>query len=86
LTFKPDIVIPNGFTDAIDCLTFESMEELDEKIDYCLANQSKVAEIVEAGHQRLLAHHTTARRAEYFLEHAMKAVARDGYCERFYSP
>jgi Glycosyl transferases group 1 len=83
-TYTPDIVIPNGFTDGVNAVMFSSIPEFEQKLDYYLANPAKVAEIAEAGHRHLLAHHTTAHRAAYFLEVALPAVQRPGSCDRFY--
>jgi len=84
-TYTPDIVIPNPFTDGINCVTFSSMSEFEEKLDHYLSHPARITEIAEAGYDHLLAHHTTARRAAYFLDLALPAVNRTGFCERFYT-
>ncbi len=85
LTYAPDTVIPNGFTDGVNCVTFSSIPEFEEKLDHYLAHPDRVREIAEAGHNHLLAYHTTAHRAAYFLGLAMQAVNRSGFCEPFYA-
>jgi len=78
LTYLPDIEIPDPFTDGVNYVTFQSLAEFDEKLSYYLAHPNRVSAIAEAGYQHLLAHHTTARRAAYFVENAMAAAAQPG--------
>ncbi len=84
-TYTPDIIIPNEFTDGVNCVTFSSMGEFEEKLDHYLARPGRVAEIADAGYRHLLDYHTTARRAAWFLKLAVAAVDRPGYCERFFA-
>jgi hypothetical protein len=84
-TYDPDIVIPNGFTDGVNCATFSSISEFEDKLEYYLAHPARVADIAAAGQAHLLKHHTTARRASWFLKLALLAVQRPGFCERFYT-
>jgi SAM-dependent methyltransferase len=85
-TQQLDIVIPQGFTDGHDCVTFRSLDEFDEKLVFYMNRPELVAQIAERGHQRLLAHHTTQARAQQFLDACAANVHRDGYCERFLHP
>ncbi len=85
LTWTPDIMIPDEFTDGLNCVTFSSLDEFDQKLDHYLAHPERVAEIAEAGYQHLLAFHTTARRASYFLDMALPAVSRPDFCDRVYT-
>jgi hypothetical protein len=78
LTYTPDIVIPHGFTDGVDCVTFDSLPELEAKLDFYLDRPDEVATIAAAGHQRLLRHHTTAARAAWFLEQAGRMLELSG--------
>jgi spore maturation protein CgeB len=82
LTFTPDIVIPNGFTDGVDCATFTSFDEFESKLNFYLARTETVSMIAERGFQRLLEHHTTERRAANFLENALSAIDRPGHVSR----
>ena len=84
-TYTPDILIPNGFTDGVNCATFSSLQEFDDKLDYYLARPERVAEIATAGFEHLLAYHTTSHRAAYFLNLAIPAAKREGFCDRFYT-
>ena len=84
-TYRPDIVIPNDFTDGVNCATFSSMTEFQEKLNYYLSNPDRVDAITEAGYKHLLAYHTSARRAAYFLSLALPAASRTSSCERFHS-
>jgi len=84
-TFAPDIKIPDPLIDGVHCMTFSSMTEFDMKLDYLVAHPDKAVEITNAGHAHLLSHHTTAKRAQYFLDKATAAVQRDGYIERFFN-
>jgi hypothetical protein len=79
-TFAPDIVIPDGFTDGVDFVTFSSFDEFESKLSFYLETPERAVTIAERGYRRLIEHHTTGRRAAYFLEHALTAVRRSGYC------
>lgn len=83
-SYEPDIVIPDGFTDGLDFVSFKSLDEFEEKLMYYGNRLDAVREIAARGHQRLLAHHTTRARAAYFLEIAKAQVARAGYCEEWF--
>ena len=78
LTYEPDIVIPNGFTDGIDCVSFRSLDQFDEKLAYYAPRHDLAAAIAQRGHERLLAHHTTQARARYFLDIVRRHIDRAG--------
>ncbi len=86
LTYEPDILIPDAFTDGMDCATFASLDEFDSKLKFYTADPQRALKIAENGYQRLLKHHTTAQRAAYFLEKATAAVQRPDYCVPFLHP
>lgn len=81
-----DIVIPHGFTDGHDCVTFRSLDEFDEKLTYYLNRADLVAQIAARGQARVLAHHTSKARAQQFLDGALALVATEGYCAQFLHP
>lgn len=85
-TFLPDIRVPYAFTDGMNCVTFASLREFEEKLDHYIHQPERCAAIAEAGYQHLLRYHTTARRAEQFLALALPASRRQGFCERFHTP
>lgn len=66
-TYELDIQIPHGFTDGVDCVTFSSLREFEEKLAHYLNRLDLVREIAERGYQHMLRFHTTKARAEYFL-------------------
>lgn len=81
-----DIVIPHGFTDGVDCVTFGSLDEFDEKLIFYMNRPQLVKTIAGRGYERLLAHHTTRARAAQFLEAVTAHVDRPGYCAQFLHP
>lgn len=81
LTFEPDIVIPEGFSDGVDCVSFRSFEEFEAKVAHYGNNVDLASAIAERGHARLLSHHTTRARAAYFLEVVRRHIDRPGVCE-----
>ncbi len=83
LTQELEIQIPDAFTDGINCFTFSSMDELDDKVDMLLSNPSVIEEVAEAGYAHLLSHHTTKARAQYFLDKFF-SVGNDQYCTSFF--
>jgi len=77
MTWEPDIVIPEAFSDGVDCVTFSSLAEFDDKARYYLDRADLVEAIAQRGVERLLQHHTTRARAQYFLRCAMSRVERE---------
>jgi SAM-dependent methyltransferase len=86
MTQDLDIVIPHGFTDGLDCVTFRSLDEFEEKLMYYMNRPELVTQIAERGHQRLVAHHTSTARARQFLEVVAAHIERPGYCAQFLHP
>ncbi len=84
MTQEIDITIPNPFTDGINCVTFKSLDEFDEKLGHLLSRPSSISEKAESGYNHLIKFHTTAKRAEYFLQTVHEHIS-DGYCYGFYS-
>lgn len=79
-TFDPDIFIPEAFSDGVDCVSFRTFEEFDDKLAFYSSRIDAAAAIAERGHQRLLAHHTTRARAAYFLDLVRRHIDRPGFC------
>lgn len=79
LTWDLDIVIPNGFSDGVDCMSFRSLDEFNEKLAFCFSHPDAVAEIAARGWERLHSHHTSEKRAAAFLDRACMEVARPGF-------
>jgi SAM-dependent methyltransferase len=82
-TQELDIVIPNGFTDGVDCVLFRSLDDFDEKIIYYLNHEELSKSIASRGYQRLLTYHITLARTEYILRKVALSIDRIGYCHKF---
>lgn len=67
LAERPPIIIPNNFEDGISAVFFETMSELESKLDYYLKHPDEAARIAAHGYAHYLKHHTTTARARYFL-------------------
>jgi len=65
---KWEIVSPNDFTDGKNIISWETIEEFKEKLDYYLQNPEKVIEIGKNGYNHVLKHHTTEKRMEYIFD------------------
>ena len=85
-SYEPDIWIPEGFTDGVDCVTFNSLAEFDEKLAWLLQHPEDVELMAKRGHERALEFHTTRARARWFLHRAMPLVARPGYAAEWLHP
>jgi len=81
LTQDLDIQIPNPFTDMENCLVFKSLEDFEVKVDQILSNKLDLMSLSHNGKEHLHRHHTTTKRAIYFLEKANEAIQLNGYCE-----
>lgn len=68
LTYKLEIEIPNPFIENIHILSFNSLEQLEDQIGFCLDNPALVKSMAEEAHNQLILFHTTRKRAEYFLK------------------
>lgn len=67
LAERPPIIIPHNFEDGISAVFFETMPELESKLDYYLKHPDEAARIAKNGYAHYLKHHTTTARARYFL-------------------
>ncbi|WP_081211261.1 glycosyltransferase family protein [Salegentibacter sediminis] len=68
LSQKPDIMIPNDFTDEMNIAYFEDdFSDFYEKIDYYLENESVREKIAFAGYQHLCKYHTDIARAKSII-------------------
>ena len=85
LTQNLDILIPNPFMGDINCVTFNSLKELDEKVDFLLDNKDLVSSLAHNGYKHLINFHTTKARAEYFLD-CLNNIKEDSFCNSFYNP
>jgi hypothetical protein len=65
---KIEIIIPSPFIEGIHYLSFSTLIELNEKIQFCLDNPDSAREIAGRAYDHLLKYHTTKERAKYFLE------------------
>jgi spore maturation protein CgeB len=67
LTYKLDIKIPDPFIENKHILSFNNLDELVEKIDYCINYPKAVKQMSEEAYSHLIQFHTTQKRAEYLL-------------------
>jgi hypothetical protein len=75
-----------NFQDGVNCLTFASLDEFNQKLEYYTTHLEEAGRVAIQGFEHVLAHHTTAHRAAYFLARAKAAVAQPGYCTQFIDP
>lgn len=68
LVNDPGIIIPNPFTDGINCVQFNTLDDLADKIKYYLSHDDERIKIAKAGKEHLHAHHSNEKRASYFLD------------------
>ena len=68
LTKRPTIIIRDNFVDMESAVFWDSVADLQEKIQYLIGKPEEVARITEAGYQHVLAHHTTEANARYVLQ------------------
>lgn len=64
----PGIIIPNPFEDGQNCVKFDTLNDLEEKINYFLSHDEERIRIAKAGKEHLENFHTNEKRATYFLE------------------
>lgn len=76
LSQRLPIVVPHNFVDGESAVYFESIKDLDEKLDFYLAHPDEAERIARAGEARFLKHHTSEARARQFLHHVHEHVAR----------
>lgn len=58
------IIIPNPFTDGVNCVQFNSLPDLEDKIKYYLSHDEERIKIAKAGKKHTLAYHTNCKRVE----------------------
>lgn len=67
LVKDPGIIIPDPFEDGKNCVKFDALDELAEKIRYYLSHDEERIRIAKAGKKHLMSYHTNLKCAEYFL-------------------
>jgi len=67
LVNDPGIIIPHPFTDGLNCVQFNTLDDLADKIKYYLSHDEERIKIAKAGKEHLMNFHTNAKRAEQFL-------------------
>lgn len=67
LSDRLPIQIPHNFVDGRHAVFFDTLPELIEKLDYCLAHPAEAEAIAAAGRAHFLAYHTNAARARQAL-------------------
>jgi hypothetical protein len=84
LSQQLDIIIPDAFVDGVHCLSFSTLEGLGERLDNLFSSSYMIDEIQEAGYEHLLAHHTCAARASYFIS-KVSNLDKNLFCDSFYT-
>lgn len=59
--------IPHPFEEGVHAVHFTTTQELLERVDYYTAHPDEAARVAAAGHEHLLAHHTSKARARQLL-------------------
>lgn len=67
LVKDPELIIPNNFTNGVNCVNFDNLGDLEDKIRYYLSHDDERIKIAKAGKEHLYAYHSNEKRAEYFL-------------------
>lgn len=67
LVNDPGIIIPHPFTDGVNCVQFNTLEDMADKIKYYLSHDEERIKIAKAGKDHLYNFHTNEKRAEQFL-------------------
>jgi hypothetical protein len=68
ITYKLEIEIPDPFVENSQILSFNTLEQLEEQIEFCLNNPDIIEKMSEEAYNHLIQFHTTSKRAEYFLK------------------
>lgn len=68
LVNDPGIIIPDPFTDGVNCVQFNSLDDLADKIKYYLSHDEERIRIAKAGKEHLYNFHSNEKRAKYFLK------------------
>lgn len=84
LSQELEIQIPYGFTDGVNFFSFSSLNEMEDKVDFILANPSIIEEVSLAGFKHLNEYHLTHHRAQYFLD-TLKKINNKDFCYSFFS-
>lgn len=69
-----DIVIPNPFTDGVNCVTFSNFAEFEERLAHYMSRPELCLEIAARGQAHYLEHHTTRARAQYLLTECQRRM------------
>jgi len=67
LAERPPIIIPDNFEDGISAVFFETMSELESKLEHYTKYPDEAARIAANGYHHYLKYHTATARARYFL-------------------
>jgi hypothetical protein len=74
---RPPLNIPHNFVDGESAVFFDTLPELEAKLEHYLAAPEECARIAEAGRRVYEEHHTTEARARQLL-HALHALKKEG--------
>lgn len=66
---KLDIVIENDFKDGETAIFFRNIDEMKEKLKYCLKNKDYVDRIRNAGYEHFKKYHTSKVRAKQLIDY-----------------
>ncbi len=72
------LLLPELFTEGEEIVTFASLNELREKIDYYLEHPAERKRIAEAGRRKVLQHHTYTHRIRSVLNDLLRDFPRLG--------
>ncbi|MDD2662763.1 MAG: glycosyltransferase [Dechloromonas sp.] len=84
-TQELDISIPYPFVDGEHCVVFRSLGEFEEKLDMILSGAVDIESVARNGYEHLIEYHTTAHRAQYFLDCIEKIPDSFPGCVEFYA-
>lgn len=65
---KYNILVPYPYTDMVNCVEYSTINELNNKLEYLLANEEKLIDITKKCYQHTLQYHITKARSKYMLE------------------
>lgn len=68
LSERTNIIIDNDFKDGETAVFFSNLDELKEKLNYCINNPEYVDKIAKAGREHFLKYHTSTIRAQQLLD------------------
>lgn len=84
LTQDIEIQIPNPLINGEHCVVFRNSEELIQQLKHYNSRPDEVNRIARAGSAHALSYHTTAKRAEYFLEKINIVRSSESFADHFY--